>query len=183
MTSKHPVSPNSRLPVQIDPIRLAKARKILTGELPLASCKRLIPLLYSPDTANLTVAIEFGVDRENIHFCAGEVTGTLNLVCQRCLEPMEWQLKMPIRLAFVNNEFEAENLPGDYESHILHSVPVAMSDIIEDELLLAMPQVPMHPVNDCTASEILNELTSDDHAAEVKENPFTALASLQKQHD
>ena len=196
MTSKHSdlksksksASPGSRLPVQIDPIRLAKSRQILSGKLPLKSCKRLISLSNNEGSGSLQVDVEFGVDNENIHYCTGEITGELELTCQRCLETLKWPVKVPVKLAFVNNDFEAENLKGDYESHILDSVPLVMSDIIEDELLLAMPQVPMHPESECPASKILNELESGDtagkdEAEQQADNPFAALASLQKQHD
>jgi len=173
---------SNRLPVQIDPIRLAVARQILTGTLPLKSCKRLNNIVVSDDETSsiINVDLEFGIDSEKIHYCTGKISADLDLICQRCLEPMTWQAKSRVNLAFVKNDHEAESLPGVYEPYILHSVPLVMSDIIEDELLLELPQVPLHDEAECPASEILHNLTSDTQSdtPQAGDNPFAALESL-----
>ena len=57
--------------------------------------------------------------------------------------------------------------------------PLILNDVIEDELLLALPQIPMHAEAQCPASKWLKQQHAET-ADETEENPFSVLANLKQ---
>ena len=181
---------NQRLPVQIDPIRLAVARQQLQGELEISRLKRLNELLTLPD-GNVKVQLDFDVDVNKVHFVQGTLKAELSLCCQRCLQAMPWSLDVDVSLAFLTHEHQIDELVADYEPYLLETTPVVLSDIIEDEILLALPQVPMHDESDCHPAVPLKEFNSveeltdenqsqnaESKTASKRDNPFDVLTSI-----
>lgn len=164
-----------RLPVQVDPYRLAEQGREYDGVLPLRQMKRLSPLLAS-DEGDARVELHFGVDEMGVRYLQGSIRVNLALVCQRCLEPMTLPVDTELALGFVESTAEADRLPGGYDPYIAESVPLALIDMIEDELLLALPQIPMHDVQECPAQQFVepdNQQNKHD-----QDNPFQVLADL-----
>jgi len=179
-----------RLPAQIDPFRFAEARRMVRGSLALAGLARLAPLLASTD-GELTVELEFDVDELGVRFVQGTIVGELALTCQRCLEPMSWPVDVAMAGALVRSEQEGERLPAAYEPLLIESVPVRLADLIEEELLLSLPQVPMHPEAQCPATELIRRdslrgeeggTAGADEEGE-RENPFAVLSELKRKRD
>ena len=170
-----------RLPVEVDPFRLAEVRRLLEGEIPLAQMKRLASLLADTEGA-VALSLEFGVDSMGLATMTGTAQADLRLLCQRCLEPMPWPLDVELALAFIQPETDEAGIPGPYEPYVVESVPLRLSDMIEDEIILALPSIPRHELAQCPASEWLqeNKSTATEAAAEdeQKQNPFSALAEL-----
>ncbi len=170
-----------RLPVEVDPFRLAEARRLLEGDIPLAQMKRLLPLLAQADGA-IHLSLEFGVDSMGLANMTGTAQADLQLLCQRCLEPMAWPLELNLALAFIRPEVDEAGIPGPYEPYVVEAVPLRLSDMIEDEVILALPSIPRHELADCPASEWLqgDKPADTDTAAEdeQRQNPFSALAEL-----
>lgn len=164
-----------RLPVQVDPYRLAEQGLEYDGVLPLRQMKRLSPLL-ADNTGEATVRLRFGVDDMGVHYLQGAIRVDLKLECQRCLEPMSWPVESELALGFVASTAEADQLPGGYDPYIVESVPLALIDMIEDELLLALPQIPMHDIEQCPAQEYVEPEEQQDKAGQ--DNPFQVLADL-----
>lgn len=106
----------------------------------------------------------------------------LPLECQRCLDAVVETVEVDRWFRFVDSETEAEALDADSEEDVLVlSRSMNLLELIEDELLLAMPLVPMHedcdhqPVSDwVTASDLLE----DTPAEPERPNPFAVLAGL-----
>jgi len=170
-----------RLPVEIDPFRLAEARRLLEGDIPLTQMKRLLPLLAS-DSGSIHVSLEFGIDSMDVINLVGEVQADLVLVCQRCLEPMAWPLQLSLALAFLRPDEDEAGIPGPYEPFVVEALPVRLSDMIEDEIILALPSIPRHELAQCPAGEWVQD---DKPAAEKsataenpRDNPFSVLAEL-----
>ena len=164
-----------RLPVQIDPYRLAEQGREYDGELPLRQMKRLLPLLAT-QTGAAAVSLRFGVDEMDVHYLQGTIQASLSVPCQRCLEAMRCPVDIDLALAFVGSTAEADRLPGGYEPFIVESVPVVLADMIEDELLLALPQIPMHKLEECPAQNYVEPEEEQDKAGQ--DNPFQVLADL-----
>ena len=170
-----------RLPVEVDPFRLAEARRLLDGEIQLTQMKRLMPLLARTEGA-VQLSLEFGVDTTGLATMIGTAQAKLDLLCQRCLEPMAWPLELQLALAFIRPKVDEAGIPGPYEPYVVESVPLRLSDMIEDEIILALPSIPRHELAQCPASEWLQE---DKSAAsetavdkEQRQSPFSALADL-----
>jgi len=167
-----------RLPHQIDPFRLAESGTELSGPIPLKQMQRLLPLL-ADDSGEVDVVLNFDIDELGVPFVKGHVKAKLNIACQRCLEPFDYPVEQDIILAWVRNDFEAERLPLRYEPYLVEEDPLMLKDVVEDELLLAIPNVPMHEEKDCPASEWLAAQHQDAHSQQDEdESPFSILAKL-----
>jgi uncharacterized protein len=64
---------------------------------------------------------------------------------------------------------------------VVDETPLQLNEVIEDELLLALPQIPMHDEADCHASGLLKQNSSAEDEAEQKANPFSVLAKLKQE--
>ena len=176
MTTGH-----QRLPVEVDPFRLAREGQKLETVAPVAKMKRLSELLYSTEN-EVAVELEFGVDILGTYFLQGHLQAQLELICQRCLKPMKVDVDTTLSLGFVSNAEKAETVPTEYEPLVVEEGRVFLMDLIEDELLLALPQIPIHPQQICTAQVWQSEPEqADENLSEAKaDNPFSILAGLKK---
>ena len=77
------------------------------------------------------------------------VTANMPVVCQRCGQPFELPLEIKSQLCVVENDDLAKQLPAVYEPLVTDSQPVVLIDIVEEELLLAMPMAPRHAERAC----------------------------------
>jgi uncharacterized protein len=103
------------------------------------------------------------------------LSGTLALTCQRCMNPMQWPLATQSSAVLVGTEQEADGLPPGTETVLAADRRVRLIDLIEEELLLALPLVPMH---EGTARE---DATAD--AAQPVQRPFEQLGELLKRRN
>jgi len=168
-----------RLPLKIDPFRLAETAREFTGRLAIRHMHRLKPLLVS-ETGEAQVELRFGVDEIGIRFLQGHVTTNLELECQRCLKTMTYPVNKEMLLGFVRSNHEAEHLPEEYDPHLVEQTPLALIDLIEDELILSLPHVPMHEREDCLVNEKQAPEPAQAATDELKQdnNPFGILATL-----
>ncbi len=96
----------------------------------------------------------------------------LALQCQRCLGPVQVPLAMQPRFRFVHGEDAAAALDAVSDDDVLAmSRALDLRELVEDELLLAMPLVPLH--ENCPAPL---PLAPEEPDAGERENPFAALA-------
>jgi uncharacterized protein len=109
-----------------------------------------------------------------------EAKAVVPLTCQRCLQPVAVDLLIDQDFRFVPDEATA--LAEDDESEedlLVLEDSLDLQALIEDELLMGLPLVPMHPT--CLSE---HAHTSDQDAADLlaaKPNPFAILASLKTQ--
>ncbi|MBS1222745.1 MAG: hypothetical protein H6R23_2365 [Proteobacteria bacterium] len=160
------------LPSRIDPWRLTAEGGRLEGALALAALPRLVAELNRTD-GMASVALVASVDRQGVRFIKGAVRTEVELVCQRCLGPLRLALDVTVSLGLVRSEAEADRLPEEYEPLVVPESIIHVADLVEDELLLALPRIPRHDdVRDCEA----NGYRAPDR---VEQNqPFATLASL-----
>jgi uncharacterized protein len=100
------------------------------------------------------------------------------MVCQRCLGPVDVPLQVDQWFRFVADEATAEALDDEVEEDLLAlSREFDLHELIEDELLMALPLVPRH--DECPDPVQLSTSDEDfDSASAERPNPFAALASL-----
>lgn len=134
------------LPKIIDPIQLCKQGVTLTGELRLEKFSRLHGLC-DPDKQSISVALHF--DRDNYGFSRihGALTGGVDLCCQRCNQKLYLPLTENFYLSPVSSDEAAKRLKEPYEPLMITEDPVVLAELLEDELLLALPMAPKH--EDC----------------------------------
>ncbi len=168
----------SDLSQSINPLRLAKARERIVGEIQLNSLARLKGILLDyKGKLEYSLAFEFDAEEVCIIECAIETE--LVLECQRCFKPVEVDIRKNSLLGVVDESVEIDSLAKEYEPVQLDEDGViTVEELIEEELLLSIPLSALHPVDKC---EGINDL--DRINAEAKLQPFAGLAALIKDKD
>jgi len=163
----------------IDPWYAAQRRACYAGEFALRDLQRLRPLLTEA-SGTVTFQLEFGVDDDGRLVVHGHTQAVLALCCQRCLEIMEVPVNATMSLALVQGVDEATRLPERYEPYLIEERSLRLSQIIEDELLLAVPVIPAHLPGLCAppawADASVPCLPSESFQRGVS-GPFAALAA------
>ena len=117
-------------------------------------------------------------DQQNRYIVDVRVQMTVVLECQRCLSHCELELVTQSRLCVVWNEDSIKELPLGYEP-LVAGVVSDLHALVEEELLLALPAVPMHDLGDCEdVSRAFGDSTMN--VAEKDESPFASLGTLLK---
>ena len=94
-------------------------------------------------------------------------------VSQRFLLPV----KMTQRLGLIRDEDEESSLPEEYEALLVpEDGQLRPLDLVEDELVLAVPVVPLSP-----DGEAVDQDGAPSEEETKKANPFAALAALKKE--
>lgn len=158
----------------IDPREWARTGRQTHGTVPLASMGRLCQLLED-DSGEVEVTLLGQVLAGGHLVLTGSVECSVSVRCQRCLEPFTLRLEAPIRLGVLKEEGELARLPEGYEPLICpadQALPLA--ELIEDELLLVLPDHPHHAEGMCSTTAVPAQQAG-------KRQPFAALASLRKQ--
>ncbi len=184
---------SQRLPELIEPNRLAETGQFLKGTLALGKMKRLSPLLLQPETdnsvqagmGNASIELEFGADESGQLYVTGSVEADLTLQCQRCMQAMDLHIAEKISLAIVHSSAQANQLPSYYEPLLVEEEMVSLPELIEDEILLALPSVPMHEIDSCpvklsasTGSTRQSGSNMDLQKDQERKNPFDILKQL-----
>lgn len=125
-------------------------------------------------------------------FLTLSVQGPMWLECQRCLAPYHEHLDSETTFEIVRDEAAAEGRPLDEDEFeaLVGSTQFDLKELIEEELLLALPIVPKHgtcpSVHDSvvTGSDGLTEpVVEPEEEEEDKPSPFAALAALKRSPD
>ncbi len=159
------------LPQTIEPIGLADAGRSFRGEIAVSEFERLRPLLADTDGV-LQVSLSLRRDERGMRVAEGSIAGEIRLVCQRCLQAMEFPLQVEFRLAIVTSEAEIEPLPPGYEPLLATGELLRTAEVIEDEVLLRIPAVAMHSGVGRCDSGYRNRPVAE------KDNPFSILEKL-----
>lgn len=175
------MSGQQRLPLELDPFRMAELGRQFTGKVEISSLKRLLPVLESA-TGQIDVELQFDIDEGGIRYLHGKLATSLVLKCQRCLTAMEFPLRNEFWLAFVQSDSEAEHLPEQYEPQLVETTPIHVLDMLEDEILLSLPHIPLHSNASCSIQQFSDEDELAEQRDEVVTNPFAILGKLKKDH-
>jgi uncharacterized protein len=119
------------------------------------------------------VHLDFGLDERRIRTLRGSIQGTLTLVCQRCLKGLDFPVDIRFCLGIVSSEAEIDRLPGGYEPLLVSGEPLRTLEVVEDEVLLAIPAVPVH---DQDAGGC--RMAYQNPAQPERESPFAILKNL-----
>ena len=171
----------------LDVLALCKDAARVSGRWPLAGMERLAAgLVEVADSGAELVWEAQGLQRtrsgavpENcLHL---QARAQVKLQCQRCLQALEMDLAVDRHFLFVASEEEAARLDEHSEEDVLVLQPrLDLRELIEDELILAVPLVPRHE-GDCP--DPLPMSLGDLPEEAPQPNPFAALAALRTRRD
>ena len=125
--------------------------------------------------------LDFGRDELGVAYLALKVQAPLTLLCQRSLEPFVLPVTLDTRLGLIRTEREEAALPPGYEPLLVpEDGKLHPAEVIEDELLLALPLVPVNP--DGVLPDEVTGAGADEEVAQPKDNPFAVLRGLKNQN-
>jgi len=166
-----------KLPISVDPVRAAQKRLELDARIPKALLSRLAESTISIHS-DIDTVFSFDIDKQKLRIFHGKASVAVELICQRCNAPMIYQCEAEFTYCPVHNQEQENNLPDAYESiYYDDNGEVNLHQVVEDELILALPQIAKHAIEECQQSEF--ELTFGEiDEEEQRPNPFDALAQL-----
>ena len=172
---------SDKLPDLIDPIMLAERRAVFNGVIPLAALERLSDYVAESDGV---VNVEAVFDKQGKRaVLAGIIKTQLMLECQSCLQSFQWPVDVAFKLAVVSSLQEIDKLEVDAEPLLFEGEKVSLNSLIEDEILLALPDYPKHGY-DCISRRSSQDQDYDPKTTRSEaDNPFSVLAKLKKTGD
>ncbi len=162
-----------QLPETTNFLKQAERNVTLEGVMPLAKLERLSEVV-SGDSGELFAKLHFtsGMGYLRLH---GKVEATLELICQRCMQPMEHVVSGHFNFGLLTSEEYEDKLPPEADPYLLEGDEQSVIDILEDELLLSIPISAMHE-EEC--SEFLQKQNEERQVEKEKSNPFAVLKDL-----
>lgn len=123
----------------------------------------------------------FSVDAEGRAVVDIEVQAVLTLQCQASLDTFELSVKRESVLAVVTDIWEQEELPDYYEATCAEDGRLIFKSLVEDELLLAVPQVVRKPGLETVRFGSAG--AQDRSPPENSHKPFATLQSMMKRSE
>ena len=167
---------NLKLPITIDPYKSAQRRLVCNGVFEVSEMNRLLAACKGCDQ-QVHVNVSFGIDELGLVTISGKGCVSATLICQRCTGDLEVELDIDFVFSPVKNEEAAENLPSYYDAIELNdNGEVNLRELVEDELILAIPLIPRHIIEHCNApaDSVWGQLPEERD----NQNPFDVLKQL-----
>ena len=180
-------TPQSVMPPQLDPRKVFRQALRIQGHIAVSSLHRLCEILLD-DQGEVNASLAFEVDEDRRLRIRGHVNADVAVVCQRCMQPMRQILDDTIDLVMVSSEARMKQLPATVDPWFCGEDDMLIpADIIEEQLILAMPIVTMHA--SCIDIDELNNKAGElsdkglpaadsSDSQPGKHNPFAVLAGL-----
>jgi uncharacterized protein len=178
------MTPRDFDPFRLDVSAFAAAAGELDGMWPLTQFDRLTEVAVAEAHDAASGQVTWSVRGERRTTRGGEAQVWLHidaatdlpLECQRCLQPVRVPLRIKSSFLFVSGEDAAAQLDAESEDDVLALTrALDLRELVEDELLLALPIVPRHEL--CPTPLPIG---GGEEWVEEKPNPFAALAALKK---
>lgn len=166
------------LPETVDVWRMVSARRSFAGDLPVAGMRRLGEVL-ADTTGDVRYTLDFDRDELGTAYLAVQANAPLTLLCQRTLEPFVLPVALDTRLGLITTDDEVAALPPGYEPLLVGDGHIRPAAVIEDELLLAVPLVPVSPQSEWPEEGLVSVAPDAPPVAET-ENPFAVLRELKR---
>lgn len=147
MINKSPSNPEV-----FDPIALSRDKARLQGSFQAEDLQRLAAAVGSD--GQVAFDLRFDQNEDGNAYCHGKMRLNLHLMCQRCMQPFEYNDEISLEALFVASEGAAQvfyNQPQ--EIWITSGKSVQLTHFIEEEALLALPMIPKHPVEECPVKQ------------------------------
>ncbi len=159
------------LPRTVGAAKMIAREAVISGQVSMAKLARVVDLL-ADSSGHAWVELAFAKDDEQRWLISGNVSAECAVFCQRCLKAMPLQIEQEFHLALVSSD--GVDLPEPLEPCLLRNDSINLHALVEDEMLLALPMISMHPEH-CN--------THQPQAVETTENrdtrrPFADLADM-----
>ena len=160
---------SSRLKRISDAFVFAREGRVLKGTLAVADLERLHDLLTDV-SGEVAFELQGKQGKRGEHLLHLQVTGIIPLACQRCLGAIPFDLDVDSLLELIPEgaDMSQDELEDDTRDFLPVASELYVAELVEDEILLALPVAPRH------------EKCGLPGAADAGEriNPFATLAGL-----
>lgn len=164
---------STNLPEVLDAWRMVAARRGVEGRLPLSALTRLRDSLVDTE-GEVRFSLDFGQDALRVPYVELKIDAELPLLCQRSLQRFLFPVSIVQRLGLIREEADEAGLPEGYEPLLMPADGMLQTaELVEDELILAVPVVPLMP-----GTEAMEADWPADDADQERLNPFAALSVL-----
>lgn len=156
-------------PIVINSLVFAREARSLQGELPIASLTRVLDKL-TDSVGELRYRIEGQLGPRNRAQLLLQLDGVLSVCCQRCLEGIDYPVRLRSVLEFVDDEEDLtqEEIEDDSKDFLPAQSELDVVALIEDEIILDLPSAPRHE----------NCALPDTGQGTGKVSPFSVLQGL-----
>ena len=162
----------------IDPFEFCRNGESLKGKASLSELNRLAAVC-ADQVGELEWEVSGAVNKRNQAELSPGVSGPVNLMCQRCLSPLVFDVYSETTVLVAKTEEQAEEMEDtngneDSVEVIVADGKINVLDLIEDEALLSLPLSSKHEV--CPHS-------STGELKNKPESPFSVLGKLKKRNN
>ena len=154
-------------PGLIDGLQFARGAETLKGTLDPSRLPRLAEMRCA--ITGLSYELRGRTDAEGRGWLQVLANGTLTLECQRCLGPLTFPLALRSELLLAESERDIETADDDID-RVPAGKAMDVCQLIEDEVLLALPMAPRH--EHCGGKR--------DGAEAGRSSPFAELAKFKR---
>ena len=152
-------------PGVIDGLQFARGRSEIEGTLGPERFPRLAQM--DCRAGEVAFSVRGGENAKGRLCLRVRASAVLELQCQRCLEPMQYPVEVNAELELCESPREVAEADDDTD-RMLATASMDVAQMVEDELILALPDSPRHE-----SCEIPDEGRGKERAS-----PFDALARL-----
>lgn len=132
-----------RLPAWVDLIRLAPGQQ-LAGTVPLSDLDG-----WPAGEASVQLTLDITQAPSGRLALKGDLQGQSEMLCQRCLQPMDQVWNTQFLLELVDSEEQAERIETALDIYIARGGRVHLHELARDESILALPMTPRHADGTC----------------------------------
>jgi uncharacterized protein len=160
---------------------LVQREQQLIGSLPQALLPRLSEAVESV-AGDIRAELQFARDRQGNNTITGELHCQVELLCQRCLQPVAEEIEAVFAWGVVWSEEQGKALPKSLDPIVQEGDELNLYEVLEEEILLNLPMVAYHQ-QDCVASGRFQFGDATEETEEQRENPFKVLEQLKGSSD
>jgi uncharacterized protein len=165
------------LPKRLDAIRFVDNETVLSGSLDVNLFERFQEAVEDVN-GPVDFKLAFQRDAEDHMFIDGECSTKATMACQRCLNAVVLEVRGEFQVGLAFSDEKAKHLPKQYEPAIMdHNGNIDSFELVEDELILALPMFAYHADGECEIKQPKAE-TEQVEVTEKKDNPFAVLQQL-----
>ena len=170
------MSPPWSKPLDID--RLSESEADVDFAVPLAELPRLRSQFASVE----------GLVSGRVHFTRESgfvvadlsMSGAATMVCQRCLKALSEPVNNTVRMALITAQADVSRVPDHLEPVLAAGGRVTIGELVEEELLLELPIVPLHAeARECVVAEEVPAVKVEAPEP-TTQKPFAQLGELLK---
>ena len=157
-----------------DAKKLCVRGQVVEERFPLTRFPRLLSLL-ADGNGEIEYHMVFEQDLVGHPSVVMTIRGALPLICQRTLQRFLLPVDLRSRLVFLADEAQEAEVPPDCEWLVLDGEARSCNDLVEDELIMALPVVPLSqfPMPDVAAND------AEEEPVPVR-RPFAVLEQLKR---